>query len=116
MGLAITLGVIIALAIGLLMWARGAIAAAERRHTAQVRINEAISAARTAGLRTEAAGALSSRRLNRSPDPVTPRRSAETTTYAAASTWADYGSSSDSYSSGGSCSSGSGDAGGGGCD
>lgn len=115
MGLAIIIGVICAGVIGLILWARGAIAAAERRHAAQVRANELIVASRARRQRDDAPThrpAVSGASARSSYSATTPRA---TSTYDASPTWADYGSSSDSYSSGGSCSSGGGDSGGG-CD
>ena len=141
MGLAITIGAIVALAIALLLWCRAAIAAAERRHADQVRTNntrEALKQLRQDRLDQAAASdgpvvqtPLARRRENSmkagryTPKTVaTPsaRRatssSAASTRYDASPSWSDYGTSaSGSYQSGGSCSSGGGDGGGGGgCD
>ena len=115
MGLAIIIGVICAGVIGLILWARGAIAAAERRHAAQVRANADAEAARERKMRTAV-------HTIRAPNPNAFRKASAAvprpSSYAASTprTIDDYGvvgghdfSSTDSYSSGG------GDSGGG-CD
>ena len=128
MGLAIVIGAIVALAIGLLLWCRGAMAAADRRHKAQVETNARI-AALTAKMHKErtSAEALERRQViakasARTGSMTSPSRSPATSRYdndqssaysPPAYTAYDYGSASDSYSGGGSCSS---DGGGGGCD
>ncbi|USN14304.1 hypothetical protein KABACHOK_04910 [Brevundimonas phage vB_BpoS-Kabachok] len=121
MGLAITIGVVIALTIALILWARGAIAAANRRHEAQVRANVAASASAARARHTrEPSPSFQTAKADvyRKPSAAsrTPYRS-EIVDFG----YVEYGasSSSGSYHSGGSCSSGGGSSGGdggGGCD
>ncbi|UTC29579.1 hypothetical protein BAMBUS_05210 [Brevundimonas phage vB_BpoS-Bambus] len=119
MGLAITIGVVIALTIALILWARGAVSAANRRYEAQVRSNEAAKRAASAA---RARSFASRATLDKHPvetsryTPYQPyAKRAAPTSHIVDFGYVDYGSSSDSHHSGGSCSSGGGD-GGGGCD
>ncbi|USN14997.1 hypothetical protein PAPPERLAPAPP_00700 [Brevundimonas phage vB_BpoS-Papperlapapp] len=119
MGLAITIGVVIALTIALILWARGAISAANRRHEAQVRANTAASAARARQMREPSLSiqAVKSDAYRKPTAATYPPARSEIVDFG----YVEYGgSSSSSYHSGGSCSSGGssgGDSGGGGgCD
>lgn len=131
MGLAITIGVIVALIIGLLLWCRGAIAASERRHQQQVERNARVaelharmrnkSDAATERKRVVAAAysrpsgaAPSTSRIRSTSSSSSSRYDSYTPSYSPPSY--DYGGSSD-YSGGGSSScSSDGGGGGGGCD
>lgn len=133
MGLAIVIGGAVALFIGLLLWCRGAMAAADRRHRAKLEANARIAALaeklrkdhmsveaveRRQTIATAYARPASSQPKS-SPSSTTSRSSEDyTASYTSPAAYAsyDYGSSSSSsYDSGSSCSS---DGGGysGGCD
>lgn len=134
MWLAITLGAVVALTIGLLLWCRGAMAASERRYREQVAANARINELQAAVRKKQAAADIAERKSRVAaayarPTVAAPstsrinarqasssRSSAYVPTYSPAiDTSYDFGGSSDSYSGGGSCSS-DGGGGGGGCD
>lgn len=132
MWLAITLGAVVALTIGLLLWCRGAMAASERRYREQVAANARINELQAAVRKKQAAADIAERKSRvaaayaRPAAPSTSRTNARQASSSRSSAYVptyspaidtsyDFGGSSGSYSGGGSCSS-DGGGGGGGCD